>query len=216
MASAMAAASRRASRILGTTTATGLARAQQFYTPAGVVLSRGLHTSNTPLQATHPTSADIQGAAAGGVGTHTPAIIERLAGKIREIAPEQTETYRAYSKGKELYQECARQAAYMGPGQKIEMSDRAKFWYIGMCARHPSTLLEIDRAYGIGGVNLGTLAKCVVQIASALTLSIHGLKSLCFTCGPCLSASVPTQTRRNMMSGSKTLLTTSSMMQKRR
>ncbi|KAF8458412.1 ubiquinol-cytochrome C chaperone-domain-containing protein, partial [Terfezia claveryi] len=57
-------------------------------------------------------------------------IIEKLASKIREIAPEQTETYRAYSRGKELYQECAKQAAYMGPGQKMEMSDRAKFWYV--------------------------------------------------------------------------------------
>jgi len=138
MASAMTAASRRASRVLSTATATGLTRAKQLQVPAGAVLPRGLHTSNTPLRATHPTSDDVQGAAAR-VGTHTPAIIERLAGKIREIAPEQTETYRAYSRGKELYQECAKQAAYMGPGQKIEMSNRAKFWYNGMCARDPST-----------------------------------------------------------------------------
>ena len=145
MASAIATTSRRASRVLTTTTTTpkaGITRVQQLQAPARTILSRGLHTSTTPLWApaspTHPTSANVQGAAVEAK-THTPAIIERLAEKIREIAPDQTETYRAYSKGKELYQECARQAAYMGPGQKVEMSDRAKFWYIGMCARYSST-----------------------------------------------------------------------------
>lgn len=158
MASAMAAASRRASKALRTTTATVLTRTKQLQVPAGAELLRGLHTSNTPLRATHPTSVDVQGAATG-VGTHTPAIIEKLARKIREIAPEQTETYRAYSRGKELYQECAKQAAYMGPGQKMKMSDRAKFWYVD-CQRphtfnswaqvtmlHMWTLLVRFRAY---------------------------------------------------------------------
>ncbi|KAI5811246.1 ubiquinol-cytochrome C chaperone-domain-containing protein [Peziza echinospora] len=42
-------------------------------------------------------------------------IITSLARGLRKIAPETTETYRAYGNGKELYLECARQAAYIVP-----------------------------------------------------------------------------------------------------
>ena len=38
-----------------------------------------------------------------------------MARGLRKIAPETTETYRAYGNGKELYLECARQAAFIVP-----------------------------------------------------------------------------------------------------
>ena len=80
------------------------------------------HTSDTPP------SDPITAHTASNPGL---SIIDGMARKIRKIAPVSTETYRAYTRGKELYLECARQAAYLG-GEG--MGERARFWYLGMRA----------------------------------------------------------------------------------
>lgn len=79
----------------------------------------------------------------------TEQYINAAAEKLRSAAPETTETYAAYGVGKELYLECAKQAAYLTAGKEAKggipkdgliagleeeaagqgLSEKAKFWY---------------------------------------------------------------------------------------
>lgn len=81
----------------------------------------------------------------------TEQYINAAAEKLRSAAPETTETYAAYGVGKELYLECAKQAAYLTAGKEAKggtpkdgliagleeeaagqgLSEKAKFWYDG-------------------------------------------------------------------------------------
>lgn len=129
----MAAASRKASGLLSTTGTSmklGISRVHNIR-PIGAIVSRRMHTCNPLWEQSssafpNPSSIDDQNAAGSG-------IIDSMARKFREVAPGSTETYRAYSRGKELYLECAKQGAYLGEGGKVDMGDKAKFWYIGIC-----------------------------------------------------------------------------------
>lgn len=89
----------------------------------GLLQARRL-TISSQQQPPNPTSVRAQ--KNSGLG-----IIDGMARKIRKVAPVSTETYHAYTRGKELYLECARQAAYVGEGR---MEERAQFWYLGMHA----------------------------------------------------------------------------------
>lgn len=101
---------------LGATSKAGLLQARRI----AIQSQQQLHTNNTPPL--HPTTAHA-------IKNSSLGIIDSMARKIRQIAPVSTETYRAYTRGKELYLECARQAAYLG---EEGMSERARFWYLGM------------------------------------------------------------------------------------
>ena len=98
-------------------------RALSVTSNAGLLQARRLAISSQQ-QPSNPTS--VRAIKNSGLG-----IIDGMARKIRKIAPVSTETYRAYTRGKELYLQCARQAAYVGEGG---MGTRAKFWYLGMRA----------------------------------------------------------------------------------
>jgi cytochrome b pre-mRNA-processing protein 3 len=62
------------------------------------------------------------------------SVADRIALRFRDYIPNTTETYVAYDVTRELYTECASQAAY---ADGAEFSDSAKFWY-GTCARPPT------------------------------------------------------------------------------
>lgn len=128
----MAMAYRRVPTLFSATTRTFQRTHIQRY-QTRTILSRQFHSQQSQLWAhaststspSHSTNIDSE-------GSNGSVIIENMARKIREMAPDSTETYRAYSGGKELYLECAKQGAYLGEGGEIDMNNRAKFWYTGM------------------------------------------------------------------------------------